>query len=143
MDRALNSGLRWHMAGDPGMGSQEDCAAGNAGPIPESKPLSAHQPRAPLARPPAAPQMSKSGAAAALLRRVSTAAHRFHPTEIRGQRPACVVSFCSSFSLCCKVTEIPFHKRVCASGDMGHRDYHEATLALNQKQTATFQSGHF
>ena len=89
------------------------------------------------------PQTSKSGAAAALLRRVSTAAHHFHPTEIRGQRPACVVSFCSSFSLCCKVTEIPFHKRVCASGDMGHRDYHEATLALNQKQTATFQSGHF
>ena len=85
-------------------------------------------------------RLSRSGCP---LEKDLNSSRRFHPTETRGRRPACVVSFCSSFSLCCRVTEIPVHKHVCASGDMGHRDCHDATLALNQKQAATFQSGHF
>lgn len=100
--------------------------------------LPARQTRGPPAGPPAAPQTSKSGAAATLLGRVSTAAHHFHPTEMRGQLPGCVVSFSSLFSLSCKVKEIPFHKRVYASEDISHRDHHATTLAVSQKQTATF-----
>ena len=90
MDRALSSGLCQHTADGPGVGSQEDCAAGNTGPIPERSLDLPTRPGRHLPGPPACPAASptsKSGAAAALLRRVSTAAHRFYPTEVCGQLP--------------------------------------------------------